>query len=965
MKRFLLLSALLLSVVGLAGFPVRIVSWQIRDDVKRLNDLHISVDYVNPEAQTIIADVVNEEAYQGLLSNGFPAERLPDPAERYNQSRLDGRDGERNYLSIAEYTTFMQNTAAQFPAICQLVQFGTSVQGRPLYFMKISDNVNVEEDEPEFRYFSSIHGNEVVGYDMCVRLITLLTSQYGINTRITNIVNGTEIWICPLLNPDGYVNQVRYNANGIDLNRNFPMVTGVQHPDGNNWAQETQAVMAQSVLHSYNLSANFHGGAAVVNYLWDYTYTLAPDDALLIQGALAYANSNPTLHNSTQFTNGITNGAAWYVITGSMQDWCYGFTDEIDYTIELGEDMWPPNSQLDSYWNNNQESMLSLMEFAQRGLNGTVTSASGAPLAATLQISGNAKLMHTDPDLGDYHRLLLPGTYTVTAFADGYSAQTNSVTIPTAGSATCNFVLSPAAQFNLAGTVVNPGGTAVANATVRLEYNAAVNETQTDAAGHFAFANLYEGNYTVNVSAAGFGTQAQTVALDTDNAYQIIELNPPVFSETFENGTAAWTLASPWAVYNMSGNNVLTDSPSGNYANNAAINATISQPVALQNLANPVLSFRIRYDLESGYDFLRVQASLTGTNWQNLAEFSGTQTTWQNVVIPLSVYAGQNLRLRFRLTSDNNVNGDGVYLDDIYVSGSNSQLIPYGDIDGNRFVNLPDAQAALDYCVGNDPLPAIDTLPWEANRIEAADVDNDNQVTPLDAYIIAGKCINYNGAFPAQGGTAYTYTNPNPTLQCLNGDIHVLFNNPENLCGFKLTFSSASGITLGEPQLGAASTLGKLAVSADNRTYAFAATGTGILPSEILSIPYGTADNQIHVVGMINNQPFDVYLDCTAASDPSDIPLVTGISSIYPNPVTDRAILSYVLARDTYKVRLQIFNAKGQLVRTLEQQDLPRGKHNLVLDATDSGGKTLPNGIYFCRLQTHSHIETRKLVILK
>jgi hypothetical protein len=333
----------------------------------------------------------------------------------------------------------MQDTAAQYPDICQLVQFGTSVQNRPLYFMKITDNVNIEENEPELRYVSSIHGDEVVGYDMLIRLIQLLTTEYSTNPRIMNIVNNTEIWICPMFNPDGYASANRYNANGIDLNRNFPMPSGNQHPDGNAWAQETVAMMSFSQAHSNNLSLNFHGGELVINYPWDYTYTLAPDDALLQEMSLTYTRPHTSLWNSTDFVHGITNGAAWYVITGSMQDWLYGYTDCIDLTAEIGLNKWPSSSQLPNYWNMNKESMLQYIEFAQNGVKGVVLNGSGAPLSATITVAGNNKVMHTDPDVGDYHRLLLPGTYQITASVVGYEPQTVSVNVPTLGHTIQNF----------------------------------------------------------------------------------------------------------------------------------------------------------------------------------------------------------------------------------------------------------------------------------------------------------------------------------------------------------------------------------------------------------------------------------------------------------------------------------------------------------------------------------------------
>ena len=404
MKRIFLITICAILTVSGFSYPVLIKSWRLNEDVKTLNMAGISVDYVNRQSGNIIAYVRNDSEFSQIQALGLAPQKLPDTA-RENAQRLHSspKNGspKDEYFSIDQYNQFMVSTANSYPNICQLVQVGSSTQNRPLYFLKITDNPTIQEAEPEFRYLSSIHGDEVVGYDMCIRLIQLLTSEYGINDRITNLVNNTEIWICPMMNPDGFVLGQRYNAAGIDLNRNFPMPSGNQHPDGNPTAIENTAIMNHATSNSFVLSANFHGGALVANYPWDYTYTLTPDNDILIQAALTYSSHNSSMYNSYEFPQGITNGAQWYVITGSMQDWFYGFTDCMDITMEIGLNKWPPANQLPGFWNLNQESMLSYMEFVHKGVSGLVTSSSGAPLSARISVSGNARQINTDPDVGD------------------------------------------------------------------------------------------------------------------------------------------------------------------------------------------------------------------------------------------------------------------------------------------------------------------------------------------------------------------------------------------------------------------------------------------------------------------------------------------------------------------------------------------------------------------------------------
>ena len=457
--KHLLISLCLVSMAFLLhAYPVHIQSWNLEADVQTLNAMNISVDSVNKRSGVIVAYVRDVAEHESISAIGMNAIAMPDLAKEYAQAlwqeTKDSKDPMRAYYSWDEYTTFMQQTATTYPNICQLVQIGTSVQNRPLYFMKISDNVLVEENEPELKYIGSIHGDEVVGFDMLIKLIQLLTADYAIDPRITNIVNNTELWICPMMNPDGYVGMQRYNANGIDLNRNFPMPSGTQHPDGSQWAQENVAIMNFSQAHSFDLSINFHGGELVINYPWDYTYTLTTDDALLQEMSLTYSRENTSLYNTSDFYHGITNGAAWYVITGSMQDWNYGFTDCIELTAEISRIKWPNSNQLANFWNLNKESLLKYIEFAQNGIKGIVTTNSGSPLFATIAVSGNTKVMHNDPDVGDYHRLLLPGTYQITASVAGLEPQTASVTVPSTGYVTQNFIFTTVASEDDLNSVV-------------------------------------------------------------------------------------------------------------------------------------------------------------------------------------------------------------------------------------------------------------------------------------------------------------------------------------------------------------------------------------------------------------------------------------------------------------------------------------------------------------------------------
>ncbi len=323
------------------------------------------------------------------------------------------------YPTHAEIGTLLQQIATAHPAIARTVTWGTSVDGRELWGLVISDDVTNTEAEPEVRLSSTMHGDEVVGMVMLLNLAEYLTTNYGQAgfENVTDLVDGTEIHLLPLHNPDGYVAGRRTNANFVDLNRNYDEPAGTH----STLEQENLVVMAYSEARHFVISGNAHGGALVVNYPWDYTYTLAPDDAAMQALSLEYASHNPPMSASPFFPGGITNGAAWYVALGTLQDWSYDQTGCIDVTLELSNVKWPPESELAQYWLENRDSYLAYAASARYGVHGVVTDVvTGAPLAATVAVTGNAQPVVTDPAHGDYYKLLPTGTWTLTVTADGY-----------------------------------------------------------------------------------------------------------------------------------------------------------------------------------------------------------------------------------------------------------------------------------------------------------------------------------------------------------------------------------------------------------------------------------------------------------------------------------------------------------------------------------------------------------------
>ena len=394
-----------------------------REDIISLYHKDVDIDGVWGD---IARAYVFSDQLDELRKLGYDIDIIPDQRPRDEMSE--------GYPSNSELTAALETVESEYPDLCRLHNIGFSEEGREIWAMNISDNVGVEEDEPEFKYISTMHGDEPVGMIFCLNLIRLLADSYGTDPQTTMLVNEIDIWIMPLMNPDGYANGSRYNSYREDLNRNFPdRIEGpVNTTDGR--PAETQAVMNWSFIHSFVLSANFHTGALVVNYPYDSDpdplapYSATPDDNLFIEQSLTYASLNEPMYNG-RFDQGITNGMSWYFVPGGMQDWNYVWMGCNEVTVEVSDEKWPPYSEVPDLWNDNRKSMLAYMAWCLRGVRGKVTdSTTGQPLDATVSVVGpeyhNDHNVFTDPDVGDYHRMLLPGTYSIRFSAQGYQPLT-------------------------------------------------------------------------------------------------------------------------------------------------------------------------------------------------------------------------------------------------------------------------------------------------------------------------------------------------------------------------------------------------------------------------------------------------------------------------------------------------------------------------------------------------------------
>ena len=224
--------------------------------------LSISHKFVDPNVLKVEAYANAQQFAQfktfglNFTVNASENEFVADQYTTYSTAAWD--DTWNDYPTYSQYVLKLQYWANTYPNLCKLETIGSTPNGRNIYILKISDNAATDEAEPEFLYTSSMHGDEITGFPTMMHLIDELITKYNSNNaEIVNIVNNTEIFICPLANPDGsYRNAgnntmnssgntaTRANANNIDLNRNYPDPIDGIHPDNNAYQPETLAFMA-------------------------------------------------------------------------------------------------------------------------------------------------------------------------------------------------------------------------------------------------------------------------------------------------------------------------------------------------------------------------------------------------------------------------------------------------------------------------------------------------------------------------------------------------------------------------------------------------------------------------------------------------------------------------------------------------------------------------------------------------
>ena len=434
----------------------------------------ISVDKVDGDVVVAYANNLNFMEFNKL---GHDITLLTPPSLVEEHRMFDGNSRATyewdSYPTYEAYEEMMFDFAQNHPDKCEIITLGTLSSNRKILVAHINNGVS--DGKPKFLYTSTIHGDETTGYIMMLRLIDYLLENQTL-PEVQNVLDNIDLFVCPNTNPDGTYHggnntvngATRANAQGIDMNRNFPDMNDGPHPDGNPYATETEWLMDFAQNYQFTMAANYHGGAGVMNYPWDNETDLHVDDAWWQLVSREYADLchqvNPNY--MTFKNNGITNGAQWYMIGGGRQDYMNYYHKCREVTIECSDTKCPSGSQLPNFWNINKNSIFAYMNQCLYGIHGVVTDMNtGAPVSATISISNHDNdysVVESQMPAGDFHRPIKGGTYNVVVTANGYYPFQQTVTVADGQTVVLNVALEPGegliADFNVSSTNVANGG---------------------------------------------------------------------------------------------------------------------------------------------------------------------------------------------------------------------------------------------------------------------------------------------------------------------------------------------------------------------------------------------------------------------------------------------------------------------------------------------------------------------------
>jgi len=418
-----------------------------------------NLDFASMAIKDYMDAILIDEQISQIISEGYQIEILQ------RESDLIGTSIDSQYHTYEETIEHLKNIEKIYPFLAKTYIIGVSTQFNfPIYALKISDNVETNEEEIAILIDGMHHAREPMGNEVCLSFIDYLLSRYGSDKKVTKWVNEYEIWVIPILNPEGYKyivdnnlsypwwrKNLRDNNNngkvdpdydGVDLNRNYDLNWNYGgSPDPSDWQYrglypfseaETKAKRNLVLKKNFVISVTYHSYGEVVLYPWSWPGSgdSAPDHQLIQEIASEMAKRIKDEKGEGTYSYRPAYGA------NQSLCWMYGVEGVLEFLVELGTSFIPHGSKIKSVVNSNLEGLFYILERASGpGIKLKVMDIdTGEPICASVNVAEIDDFNYiipriTNPYTGMHVRLLQKGKYTLIISAFGYMTKKIKINI--------------------------------------------------------------------------------------------------------------------------------------------------------------------------------------------------------------------------------------------------------------------------------------------------------------------------------------------------------------------------------------------------------------------------------------------------------------------------------------------------------------------------------------------------------
>ena len=712
-------------------------------DIEIIAKSGIPLDHVSGKQGVYIDLIATEGQVSSLLIEGLDVEILVSNLTEYYKSRnipelnrefpLGSMQGNYTWDELNARFDVLQEQFSDI--ISERVIIGESIEGRDIWAFKISDNPDINEDEPEVLYNSLTHSREPVGMMSLFYFFQYLAEGYNSDEQITYLINNRQMWFIPVINPDGYVYNESIEPNGggmhrknrrdtgcgngtsmgVDLNRNFgynwgandigssPNPCSATYRGESSFSEpETEALRDFILTRNFKNVLNFHTYANT--YIHPFGSGLYPEEPDLT----THREIGAHISKYNSYFVGTCPESIGYTVNGGASDWTYGSADMISFAPEVG-------SQAQGFWPSENE-IISLCE-SQIHPNMTMAFVSGADFVLySYEISQN------QINAGD--------------------------------------------QFDIEIIIQNRGLTnSEGDAIVNIESLNSFTQIDMDS---YVFGEIDardSDSFTISTSILGSAPNGVysglIISIENENSFPrqdtikyILGAPEVLFYDGFENGLDNWTLDDEWGLTENAANGqyALSDSPEGDYGDAQTTSAELSYDIDLSLISIPSISFKAKWDIEPNYDFVRIQANVINEGWISLEGnytsigtgqpaqpfgepgYDDIQPNWVEETIFLDqLNNAEIIGFRFIQTSDNFVEGDGFSFDDFSISGFPNGTM--GDFNLDTEIDIFDLIGIADAIIfGDEP---------SSSQLFLCDLDGSGALDIMDLILLTNIIMSF------------------------------------------------------------------------------------------------------------------------------------------------------------------------------------------------------------------------------